>query len=137
MTIFAFRFSISRVLLGLLGFILFVIICIPIYTRHKVTANRHRAEVSLKHLAARMTEFYSLQGTYKHVTPEILVMKEIDRNPGYQLKIIRNVNAHFTVSAIPVGFQKAKDTECETLSLTDSGVKYITGTTTVSECWVQ
>jgi len=135
MKISTFRLSISRVLLGLVILAILIILCIPIYTQHKITTNRHRAESALKHLASRMEEFYSLQGSFRHVTPEILVMNEIDRNPGYQLKILRSVNAHFTVSAIPVGFQKRKDTQCETLSLTDSGKRYITGTGSVSGCW--
>ena len=135
MKISTIRLSISRILLGLIILAILIILCIPIYTQHKITANRHRAESALEHLARRMEEFYSLQGSFKHVTPEILVMNEIDRNPGYQLKILRSANAHFTVSAIPVGFQKRKDTQCETLSLTDSGKRYITGTSTVAECW--
>ena len=133
----ALRLSISRILLGLFILTVLIVLCIPIYTQHKVTANRHRAEISLEHLSNRMEQFYSLQGSFKHVTPEILVMEEIDQNPGYQLKIIRSINAHFTVGAIPVGFQKRKDTQCGTLSLTDSGKRYITGTGIVAECWGQ
>ena len=130
-----FRPTLSQILLGLALLAALVLIGTPIYTQHKITRNRHRAEISLEHLASRMGEFFSLQGTYQHATPEILSMNEFDRNPGYQLKIIRDLNANFTVSAVPVGFQKRKDTQCGTLSLTDSGKRYITGTGSVGECW--
>ncbi len=129
------RFTWTEKLLGFAIVTIFITVSYPIYARHLVSAKRHRAEIALEHLASRMGEFYSLQGTYKHVTPKVLSMEEINKNPGYRLKIIRNIHDHFTVSAIPVGEQKIKDTKCATLSLTDSGKRYINGTGTVSECW--
>ena len=41
----------------------------------------------------------------------------------------------FTVTASPSGTQASKDAKCGNLTLTNTGTKGITGTSSVSECW--
>ena len=123
-----------KILWGLLALVLLIIIAYPIYAHQKVSARRYRVVKALKQLARRMNEYYSFQGDYK-ATPDKIMLTEIDRSPGYQLHIVRNGNDHFTVTAEPVGIQAKKDTACGTLSLTDSGNKYITGDGLVKDCW--
>lgn len=82
-----------------------------------------------------MNEYYSLQGDYKKATPNILMLEEINKNPGYKLHIVRHEDKHFTITAEPVGKQKSRDTNCGILSLTDSGNMYITGPGNVKDCW--
>ena len=41
----------------------------------------------------------------------------------------------YTVTATPQTAQASNDTKCGTLTLTDTGVKGRTGTSTVLECW--
>ena len=123
-----------KILWGLIALIALITFSYAIYTHQSVSTRRYRVVLALKQLARRMNEYYSLQGDYK-ATPHKIMLAEIDKAPGYQLHIVRNGNDHFTITAAPVGIQERKDTACGTLSLTDSGNKYITGTGTVKECW--
>lgn len=41
----------------------------------------------------------------------------------------------YTVTATPAGVQASRDTACANLTLTNAGVKGISGTGTVSNCW--
>ena len=122
-------------LIGLLTTLLLGTASYPIYASHKVSSRRHHVEIALQQLAKRMGQYYSLEGDYNKATPKILSLAEIDNNPGYQLHIRRHGEKHFTITATPVGVQQRKDSQCGTLSITDSGTKYITGNGMAKDCW--
>lgn len=54
---------------------------------------------------------------------------------NYTLTVVSSASPSYTVTAAPQGAQATKDAKCGTLKLTNTGVKSITGTSTVSECW--
>jgi type IV pilus assembly protein PilE len=54
---------------------------------------------------------------------------------NYILTVASSASPSYTVTAVPQGVQATKDAKCGTLRLTNTGVKSITGTSTVAECW--
>jgi len=127
---FTLKICLIAAMLGILSISL-----IPLYKKHHALLDRRRVEASLYQLSNRMNEYYSLQGDYQRATAQVLGLSELNKNPGYQLHIVRHGKDHFTLTATPIGSQKKKEKHCGTLSLTDSGKKYITGDGTVKECW--
>lgn len=126
---------VKKIIYSLPVIVLICTLSYPIYGHYQVVARRHRVVMALKGLVNRMNEYYSLQGNYKKANAHILNLDEFNKIPGYKLQIVRHANQHFTLSATPVGEQSEKDKNCGTLSLTDSGGKYITGPGSVKDCW--
>jgi type IV pilus assembly protein PilE len=54
---------------------------------------------------------------------------------NYTLTVVSSASPSYTVTAVPLPAQAAKDAKCGTLTLTQTGAKGINGASTVAECW--
>lgn len=131
-------------------------IAIPSYQNSILAANRSVAQAALLDLANRQEQFYLDNRTYTTDMTNLgypagmvfinggnsavalndnhsLVVSTSDQRRYFVQINAANATA-FGISAAPQ-LAQADDTECGTLSLTNTGVKAETGTASVSDCW--
>lgn len=103
----------------------------PSYTSYVTKANRADAIGGLLTLAGRMEEYYVNNDTYAGATVAALYGGTTTAEGLYTLDITDATAYKYTLEADAVG----TDTECETLTLNQLGVKGSTGTAPTAECW--
>jgi type IV pilus assembly protein PilE len=110
----------------------------PSYREQVIKSRRAEGMGELLELADRMERFFSDRGTYVGAT---LGNAATDIYPAttekghYALAIPTQTAIAFSVTAAPLGQQLADDTKCGTFSITSLGVKGITGTASLENCW--
>jgi type IV pilus assembly protein PilE len=122
-----------------------VSVAYPQYTQYTVRARRSAAESFMFTVSSRQEQSMLNARSYFAVatgaTPEwtaasMSVPAEVSAN--YTLTVASNNAAtppSYTVTAAPQAGQASKDAKCGTLTLTNTGAKGVSGTSTVSECW--
>lgn len=114
----------------------------PAYTSYIVRTKRVAAQSFMQTVGSRQEQamlnarsYFSVPtGTVADWTAvSMTVPAEVAGN--YTLTVASSASPSYTVTAAPQGAQATKDAKCGTLKLTNTGVKSITGTSTVSECW--
>ena len=125
---------IAVVIVGILTMIAY-----PNYTSHVVKSRRTQATACLQEAAQFMERFYTTNLRYDRAGSAEVSLPATsciqDMNGRYVLSI-SSVSANaFVLKATPQGAQASADTQCGTLSLSQSGAKTISGTGAVSSCW--
>lgn len=114
----------------------------PAYTSYLVRAKRVAAQSFMQTVGNRQEQamlnarsYFSVPAgtTAEWTAVSMTVPAEVVGN--YTLTVVSSASPSYTVSAAPLGVQAAKDAKCGTLTLTQTGVKGVTGTGTVAECW--
>jgi type IV pilus assembly protein PilE len=114
----------------------------PAYTSYLVRTKRVAAQSFMQTVGSRQEQamlnarsyFSVATGTAAEWTAvSMTVPAEVASN--YILTVASSASPSYTVTAVPQGVQATKDAKCGTLRLTNTGVKSITGTSTVAECW--
>jgi type IV pilus assembly protein PilE len=128
---------ITVAILGILTAVAF-----PAYTSHLVRTKRTAAESFMQTVGSRQEQamlnarsYFSVPaGTVAEWTAvSMTVPAEVAAN--YTVTVASSASPSYTVTAAPLGVQATKDAKCGTLTLTNTGVKGISGTSTVTECW--
>ena len=107
-------------------------IAIPSYTKYIVTSHRTEAQSAMLSLAQYLESKYNASFSY----PAVASIPESLTKPGnvsdyYTISVsIANASQTYTITAAPI-ISKQNDTQCETLTLNEQGVK----TPTTSGCW--
>lgn len=119
-------------------------IAYPAYTSYITKTHRVAAEGCLSEYANYMERYYTTNLRYDQSSATPVVANPFpvldcatpqrtgtnysynDGTPGVST---------YTVQAVPIGAQLARDTKCGTLSLNQTGARGVTGTGTVDECW--
>lgn len=109
------------VIIGILGAISY-----PLYSQHLVKARRTYAMTTLMDLAGQMEEQYVLSNTYNKVTTE--------DSKDYHFEITQKDDT-YVLRAVPLGKQAEADILCGSLIVDQNGVRSISGSGTVEECW--
>ena len=122
-----------------------VAVAYPAYTQYTVRAKRSAAESFMLTVTSRQEQsmlnarsyFSVAAGTAAQWTAaSMTVPAEVSAN--YTVTVAADNTAApptYTVTATPQTAQASNDTKCGTLTLTDTGAKGKTGTSTVLECW--
>lgn len=122
-----------------------VAVAYPAYTQYTVRAKRSAAESFMLTVTSRQEQsmlnarsyFSVAAGTAAQWTAaSMTVPAEVSAN--YTVTVAADNTAApptYTVTATPQAAQASNDTKCGTLTLTNTGAKGITGTSTVLECW--
>lgn len=117
----------------------------PSYTQYIVRANRSAAQSHLYAVASRQEQSMLNARSYFAVadgTPAqwaaagMSVPAEVSKN--YTVKVAADNAAtppSYTITAEPAAGQAARDANCGNLTLTQAGVKGISGTGSVAACW--
>lgn len=108
----------------------------PSYTKYLVRGKRAEGRATLMDAAARMESYYSDNNRYTNadntLPPGIGTSSE---NGHYSLSVTASGTYQtYVLAATPATFT---DDECGTLTLTQAGVKSVTGTAPIPDCWVR
>ncbi|AMO24622.1 type IV pilin protein [Ramlibacter solisilvae] len=117
----------------------------PAYTQHVVRAKRSAAESFVVTVANRQEQamlnsrayFAVAAGTTAQWTA-VNMNVPTDVSANYTVTVAANNAATpptYTVTATPTGTQASKDAKCGNLTYTQAGVKGISGSGTVADCW--
>ncbi len=99
----------------------------PSYVSHVKKANRADGIDSLVALSGRMEEFYLVNDSYTGAT----VGNATSSDSLYTMAISVQNDYTYTITATPI----KGDSDCGVLSLTSLGVKGVSTTTAVADCW--
>jgi type IV pilus assembly protein PilE len=122
-----------------------VSVAYPAYTQYTVRAKRSAAESFMFQVSSRQEQamlnarsYFSVAtgATSEWTAASMTVPTDVSAN--YTLTVTASNTATpptYTVTAAPLPAQASKDGKCGTLTLTNTGVKGISGTSSVSECW--
>jgi type IV pilus assembly protein PilE len=114
----------------------------PSYTSYIARTKRSAAESFMQTVGSRQEQvmlnarsYFSVPaGTAAEWTAvSMTVPAEVASN--YTVTVVSSASPSYTVTASPTGAQAANDAKCGILNLTNTGVKSISGTSSVSECW--
>lgn len=122
-----------------------VVIAYPAYTQYTVRAKRSAAESFMLTVSSRQEQsmlnarsYFSVAAGTAAQWTAVSMTVPTEVSPNYTVTVAAdNVGPPptYTVTATPQAAQASNDTKCGTLTLTNTGTKGITGTSTVSECW--
>ncbi len=99
-----------------------------------ISSNRTEGRSALSQTSGSLEKCRSLYGSYNHVNCTVALPFDSDTN-YYAISATAMTNNTFTLTATPIAGQpQANDTDCTTLTLTNTGVKAGTGADP-TVCW--
>ena len=111
-------------------------IAIPSYVSAMQQSRRSDATSALTGAAGQMERYFTEQGTYATATlgsASTSVYPSTSQNGYYNLSLTNLTATSYTLNAAPTGVQA--DDPCGTYTYTDQGVKGVTGSPGVANCW--
>jgi type IV pilus assembly protein PilE len=118
-------------------------IAMPSYTSYIARSKRADARTQLLQAQQFMQRFYAANDQYQYDRATNTVQSQIPANlanspaegtPIYNLTITATTTSYTLTMAPVVGGQMATD-KCGSFTLTSTGVRGVTGTETVANCW--
>ncbi len=120
---------IACVILGIL-----TAIALPTYQKQVQKTRRSDAKSALVGAAGQMERYFTERGTYATATLGAGgVYPAITQNNYYTLSLANLTASTYTLRAAPAGAQVGD--HCGTMTYTEQGVKGVTGSLAVSDCW--
>lgn len=109
-------------------------VAVNMYSDNVISSNRTEGRSALQTAAGTLEKCRSLYGRYSNVAP--CNYADFTTESGYYNITIGNLtDTTFTLTATPVpGSRQTSDTDCTSLTLTNTGVKGGTGADP-TECW--
>jgi type IV pilus assembly protein PilE len=111
-------------------------IAIPSYRQYVIRANRSTAKVLLLQTAQALERCYTNSTPYAYDSATCVLdvpLPALAADGTYQVTGVMTP-ATYTLSATPQGTQ-ASDTSCANFTVDQTGLKTISGTATIAECW--
>jgi type IV pilus assembly protein PilE len=104
------------------------------YGGYVIASNRTEGRSALAQVAGSLEKCRSLYGSYDNVSCNVALPMATDSN-FYNISASAIAGTSFTLTATPVaGSAQSKDTDCTTITLTNTGIKSGTGADAI-ECW--
>ena len=114
-------------------------IAYPSYTQYIVRSNRSSAVSFVMNLVSRQEQYNINARQYTNqlsLLDAATIPAEVSNNYNVTVAADNTVAPPvYSVTATPTGTQLARDTQCRTLQIDQSGLRSISGTSTVSKCW--
>ena len=119
-------------------------IAFPSYTRYITRTHRVAAEGCLSEMSNYMERFYTTNLSYNPSSPAAAPSlagfdceSDAQTGPYYKYQFATNepTQSSFLIQAVPQGAQATRDASCGTLSLDQTGLRKVSGTGTLSDCW--
>lgn len=107
-------------------------IAVNMYADNVIASKRSEGRAGLTATAASLEKCKSLYGVYNHANCNVLATIATESNL-YSIDTTGRTPTTFTLVATAVGSQ-ARDVDCDTLSLDNTGIKTATGVDT-TDCW--
>ena len=110
---------------------------VPNYLRYGIRARRSDGQQALQRMASAQERYYSTNNAYAKTLTLLNWGQTTSEKQYYTLSLdaATTSSTQFTAVATPVaGGPQAKD-DCKALSITNTGLKAATGSTTNGTCW--
>lgn len=116
------------------------IIAYPNYASYLTRSKRNQATACLQEAAQYMERFYTTNLRYDQATDGTAVSLPttacVNDMKGNYVLSIASVSANaFVVKIVPQGSQATADTQCGTITLSQSGARTVSGTGSANTCW--
>lgn len=111
-----------------------VAIALPSYQSHVLRTRRVTAASCLMELAQQMERQYATGMSYVVALPAASCRNDLTGFYTFAFATGEPTASTYEIEASPAGAQ-AGDTRCDVLSLNQQGVKTVSGTGSVAECW--
>ncbi len=126
---------IAVVIVGILTMIAY-----PNYSSHVVKSRRTQATACLQEASQYMERFYTTNLRYDQAIDGTAVALPttscVSDMKGNYVLAVASVSANaFVLKVTPQGGQASSDTQCGTLTLSQSGARTVSGTGTTGTCW--
>ncbi|HET6805381.1 MAG TPA: type IV pilin protein [Frateuria sp.] len=143
-------FSLIELMVVLAIVAILAAIAYPSYTSHLVKAHRVAAAGCLSEYSNYMERFYTTNLSYDKTSAGVdandplpvlgcAAASETGQYYKYDYPADGSTTAlaagSYTIEAAPLGAQKARDTQCGTLSIDQTGKREVSGSGTVQQCW--
>ncbi len=113
-------------------------LAVPAYQRYVQQSRRAQAINAIQHVASLEEQYYFSHGTYTDNAANELGVISPTSEGDYDVSVVVAANpASFTITAQPAAAGKQlSDHECETFTLTNTGLQNATGSTgDQTNCW--
>ena len=111
----------------------------PSYTQYIVRSNRSSAVSFVLNLVSRQEQYNLNARQYTNqlsLLDAATIPAEVSNNYNVTVAADNTVAPPvYSITATPIGTQLTKDAECRALKIDQTGLKTISGTSTVSKCW--
>lgn len=135
-------FTLIEVMIAVVVVAILVALAYPNYIQFMIRSNRNVAKGDLMELRQWMERNYSLTGRYDQIPGGGVVTLPNTQSPKsgtarYNLAFsVTPTATSFSLNATPAaGSVQTKDTQCATLTITSAGVRTVSGSDTVANCW--
>ena len=125
-------FTLIEVLITVVIVGILAAIALPAYKNQIQKTRRSDAKSALVGAAGQMERYMTERGTYATATLAAIGVQPTTQN-GYYAMSLASTATTYTLSAAPAGAQVGDP--CGAMTYTDQGVKGVTGSLSVSECW--
>ena len=131
---YARGFTLIELLIACVILAILAAIALPSYQNQVQKSRRSDAKSALVGAAGQMERYFTERGTYATATLGIGgVYPATTQNGYYTLSLANLTVSTYTLRATPAGAHVGDP--CGTMTYTDQGVKAVTGTLSVSQCW--
>jgi type IV pilus assembly protein PilE len=128
-------FSLIELVIVLLIIAILAAIAIPSYRQYVVRANRVDAQRALMDLAARQERVFYSKNAYASNLSDLGANASV-AGANYTIAPPSATSTAFSITASAVGSQQKSDQQCQTLTITNTGVQGSTGATANDpKCW--
>jgi type IV pilus assembly protein PilE len=116
-------------------------VALPSYQSHVMRTHRNHATACLTEQAQFMERVYTINLRYDQnagvatALPATQCRTDLAARYTLSFPAAQPTQRGFVVQAVPQGAQASADSACGTLTLTQAGVKGISGSGTVASCW--
>lgn len=132
-------FSLIELMIVVAVIAILAVIAVPSYMKYTIRTHRTAAESCLSEYANYMERYYTTNMRYDKdaagtalTLPTLGCKNDTASYYNYQFASGEPTQTTFNVQAVPVGNQLAKDTQCGTLSIDQTGTR---GATDPATCW--
>ncbi len=133
-------FTLLEVMIALVIVAILAAIAYPSYRDSVTRTRRAEGKAALLDLANRMERYFIDRNTYATATIAAgattdVLGSNLTENGYYQMQIQAQAATTYTIRAVPQGQQATNDATCGNLTLTNAGVKGISGGGNAQDCW--
>lgn len=131
-------FTLLELLLVMSLLAILMVLALPNYQMHFVRIRRLEGKIALLEMANQLETYHAKHHRYDTATVAALSHQPLI---DYQLIFLKQSAQSYQLAAIPTGTQATADRQCQTLTLSDQGVRSISAgpvgqpTASAISCW--
>jgi type IV pilus assembly protein PilE len=110
-----------------------IAIAVPSYSEYVMRTNRTEGKGAIHAAAHALERCYTRFSAYDAAACTV-AFPQASENGHYVVSVVRTASS-FTLTGTPQGVQASRDTACANFTLSQTGVRGISGTGSVAKCW--